>query len=281
MNAARFDIDRFALFNRGSFRLSTEPTRLGGIKVEEAKEIVAARAFWLAEFQKRLFAAGHTPVLILLHGPDAAGKDGLIRSVFSQISPVGIDVVSYKGPSQAGQTRGVLADAVAAIPPRGRIGVMNRSFYETIMYERAVADFSVGANVWRERTKTITDFESYLLRSGVKVIKIFLHISRAVQRERLSSRFNEPHKQWKLTHDDLEAHMHFDDHERAFEQAIGDTASTIAPWFVIPADNKWISRAITAEVIAHALRDVEAEYPASTVDPDFARDVLGLSPAAG
>ena len=276
MNAP-FDIDRFALFNRGPLRLSAEPTRLGGMRVDEAKEIVAQRALWLADFQKRLFAARQARILVLLHGADAAGKDGVIRTVFGKINPVGIDVVSYRGPSTAGQAQGVLADAVAAIPSRGRIGVMNRSFFETIMYERATAGGTIAPTEWRERTKTITDFESYLLRSGVKVIKIFLHISHGVQRERLTSRLIEPHKHWKLTNDDLAAHQHFDEHERAFEQAIGDTASASAPWYVIPADNKWVSRAIAAEVIAHALRDIHPDYPTARVDSRLAQQVLGLS----
>ena len=271
-----FGIDRFTVFARGPFRLADEPTRLGGIPVDRAKELIDDRAEWLGEFQKRLYADRQHRVLVLLHGADAAGKDGLIRTVFGKINPVGLDVACYRGPSPAGHARGVLADAVDAIPAIGRIGVMNRSFFETLMYERAVADRSDATIEWAERTKTIRDFESYLLRSGITVIKIFLHISRRVQRERLRSRFTEPHKRWKLTNDDLAAHRNFASHQSAFEQAIGDTASVDAPWYVIPADNKWIGRAVAAEAVARRLREVDAEYPPLNVDTQLAAEVLGL-----
>jgi len=223
----------------------------------------------MAEIQEKLYAENQHSLLIVLQAMDAAGKDGVIRHVMTGLNPQGTQVVSFKVPSSEENDHGYLWRINKALPRRGEIGIFNRSHYEDVLVARVhdLVRFSqmppelVTGRIWEQRYRQIRDFERYLGENGTTVVKVFLHVSRDEQRERLLDRINEPDKNWKFSSGDIEERKHWDKYMLAYEQMLEHTATEEAPWFVVPADNKWFSRYLVSQIVLEALQAIDPKIP--------------------
>jgi PPK2 family polyphosphate:nucleotide phosphotransferase len=204
---------------------------------------------------------------------DAAGKDGTIKHVMSGVNPQGVQVFSFKVPSDEELDHDFLWRSTKCLPERGRIGIFNRSYYEEVLVVKVHPDLLerqklppslVTKNIWSERYEDIRSFERYLSRNGVLIRKFFLHLSKHEQKQRLLSRLEEPDKNWKFSTADLHERKHWNDYVDAYEKLIRQTASEDAPWYVVPADHKWFTRLVVAEVIVEALESLKLSYPEVT-----------------
>ncbi len=246
----------------------------------EAEELLARGVQWLAEQQDMLLAQDRWALLLQFQAMDAAGKDGTIKHVMSGVNPQGVRVVSFKQPSAEELRHDFLWRHARETPPRGYIGIFNRSYYEEVLVVRVHRDAlererlppeALSDRIWDERLEDIRAYERYLARNGVVVLKFFLHISRKEQKRRFLERLDTPEKNWKFSAADVAERAHWDDYMRAYEEAIRATASKHAPWFVVPADHKWFSRLVVAGAIAEALSRLELTYPA--VDASRAKEL--------
>jgi PPK2 family polyphosphate:nucleotide phosphotransferase len=201
---------------------------------------------------------------------DAAGKDGTIKHVMSGINPQGCQVFSFKAPSNEELDHDYLWRTARALPERGRIGIFNRSYYEEVLVVRVHEEILksqklpaslITKNVWRERYEDISNFERYLSRNGVIIRKFFLHVSNEEQRQRFLSRLREPDKNWKFSMADAKERNCWDAYQEAYEDAIRETASDQAPWYVVPADHKWFTRMVVAAAVVDALEELDLKYP--------------------
>ena len=224
----------------------------------------------LRELQDRLYAQDRWAVLLIFQAMDAAGKDGTIKHVMSGINPQGCQVFSFKAPSNEELDHDYLWRAVRALPERGRIGIFNRSYYEEVLVVRVHEELLnaqklptslISKNIWRERYEDIHNFERYLTRNGVIVRKFFLHVSKEEQRQRFLSRLREPDKNWKFSLADAKERNCWEAYQEAYEDAIRQTASEHAPWYVVPADHKWFTRMVVSAAIVDALEELELSYP--------------------
>jgi PPK2 family polyphosphate:nucleotide phosphotransferase len=212
-------------------------------------------------------------VLLIFQAMDAAGKDGAIRHVMSGVNPQGCQVFSFKAPSAEELDHDFLWRSVKRLPERGRIGIHNRSYYEEVLIARVHPEILtrqrlptplMTEKIWEERYESIRDFERHLTRNGTVIRKFFLHVSKEEQKKRFLARLDEPEKNWKFSTADARERSFFDDYMHAYEEAIRATATPEAPWFVIPADNKWFTRLMVAAVIANALDNLDLYYPKMT-----------------
>jgi PPK2 family polyphosphate:nucleotide phosphotransferase len=201
---------------------------------------------------------------------DAAGKDGAIRHVMSGVNPQGCHVTSFKAPSAEELDHDYLWRTTKALPPRGMIGIFNRSYYEEVLVVRVHPELldkqklpgeSTNGDVWQQRFKQINNFEKYLTRNGVVIVKFFLNLSKEEQRKRFLARIDEPKKNWKFSVADYNERAHWDDYQTAFEDALNNTSTEWAPWFVIPADNKWFARLAVSEVLCTVLENLDPKFP--------------------
>lgn len=243
----------------------------GGLRRDEAEQRMQATVARAAELQLRLWAARRWSLLLILQGVDAAGKDGAIRHALTGLNPQGLRVVSFDVPSKAELAHDFLWRIHAALPPRGMVGVLNRSHYEDVIVPQldpeALANQRVppalmGPAIWTERLADIAAFEAYLGRQGVAIRKVLLHLSPEEQRERLLARLDDPTKQWKFELADLHGHDQYAATMAAYETAIAATSTKAAPWFVVPADHKWFARLCVAEIVCDALETLHPEPPA-------------------
>jgi len=218
----------------------------------------------LRELQHLLYADKRHSLLIVLQGLDASGKDGTIRHVMSGVNPQGCDVTSFKAPSADALARDFLWRIHRAAPPRGNIGIFNRSHYEDVLIVRV--HNLVPKSVWRHRYRQINEFERMLTENGVTILKFFLHISREEQRKRFEARIRDSSRNWKLSLPDFEERQHWDNYAAAYEEALRKCSTEAAPWYVIPANKKWFRNYLVAELVVHALNDMRLKYPAPTVD---------------
>ena len=230
----------------------------------------------LAELQDRLYADDRYSVLIIFQALDAAGKDGTIKHVMTGVNPAGRQVFSFKAPSAEELDHDFLWRYAKSLPERGRIGIFNRSYYEEVLVVRVHPEFlekqhlpvkNFDRTFWRTRFDTINGFERHLTRSGTVVIKFFLHVSKAEQRRRLVDRLHKPEKHWKFSYNDLQERRLWKEYIAAFEDALTHTSTRDAPWYVIPADQKWVMRALVSHVIVHRLQVLNLRYP----KPDAAK----------
>lgn len=230
------------------------------------KEDIAA----LTETQQVLWADKRYAVLIILQAMDAAGKDGTIRHVMSGVNPQGCEVHSFGPPSDEELGHHFLWRPTRYLPARGRIGIFNRSYYEETLVVRVHPEYLEPQNLppgprderfWRQRFEDINSFEHSLNRNGTCVIKFFLHVSKNEQKSRFLDRLNEPDKHWKFNAKDVEERGHWDEYMRCFEETLTATSTEWAPWYVIPADNKWFTRACVADIIATRIGDLDLSYP--------------------
>jgi PPK2 family polyphosphate:nucleotide phosphotransferase len=275
-NAGRF-AKPYRVTDGQKFRLKDiDPADTGPLKSEDkprAKEALQVGIDVLAELQDMLYAQDKWAVLLIFQAMDAAGKDGAIKHVMSGVNPQGCEVYSFKSPTVNELDHDYLWRTHMRVPERGRIGIFNRSYYEEVLVVRVHPELLhhqklppkvVGKDVWDDRYKDIRSFERYLARNGVAICKFFLHVSRDEQKRRFLERLEEPEKNWKFSANDVRERPFWKDYMRAYEDAIRETAAPHAPWYVVPADNKWFTRVVVAAAIIDTLAGLDLHYPKVT-----------------
>jgi PPK2 family polyphosphate:nucleotide phosphotransferase len=233
--------------------------RLGADAKADGVERLAELVETLGLLHNRLYAAASHALLLVLQGMDASGKDGVIRSVFTGVNPQGCRVESFKAPTPAELAHDYLWRVHAQCPSRGEIGIFNRSHYEDVVVVRVRK--LVDEQTWRRRYTHIRAFEQLLHDEGTKVVKVFLHESKDAQRKRLQERLDDPEKRWKFRAGDLDDRALWDDFQEAYEDAIRETSTEDAPWFVVPADHNWSRNLCVAEILVHALEQLHPAVP--------------------
>ena len=235
-----------------------------------AKEALAMGVDVLAELQDMLYAQDSWAVLLIFQAMDAAGKDGAIKHVMSGVNPQGCQVFSFKSPTSEDLDHDYLWRCIKCLPERGRIGIFNRSYYEETLVVRVHREFLekqklppdlITKDIWKERFQDIRSFERYLTRNGVAIRKFFLHVSNKEQKKRFLERIEEPEKNWKFSANDAKERQHWDDYMEAYEDMIRSTATKAAPWYIVPADNKWFTRVVVAAAVVEALDSLNLKYP--------------------
>jgi len=272
--AARTLSKPYRVTNGKGFRLKdVDPGDTGDFKSADKprlKEALQTGVAALAALQSKLYAQDRWSVLLVFQAMDAAGKDGTIKHVMSGINPQGCQVTSFKGPSSEELDHDYLWRCQKRLPERGRIGIFNRSYYEETLVVRVHPAFLAGQklpekcvtkHIWDERFQDIRAFERYLARNGTIVLKFFLHVSKEEQRKRFLERIDLPEKNWKFSSADMKERGFWDDYQTAYEETIRETASKEAPWFVVPADNKWFTRLVVAAAVIDALDSLDLHYP--------------------
>ena len=230
----------------------------GGEKEQGEVRLVELRGK-LAQLQERLFAEGEQKVLVVLQAMDAAGKDSTDRDVLSSTNPMGVHSYGFGRPSDEELAHDYLWRIHAHTPAKGQIAIFNRSHYEDVLVVR-INDL-VKKDRWKKRYRHIRDFESMLVDEGVTVIKFFLNLSRGAQREQLQQRLDEEQKRWKFDPRDLDVREQWDDYMEAYEDAIRETSTKDAPWYIIPADRRWYRKLAVAEILVDTLKDLDPKYP--------------------
>jgi len=213
----------------------------------------------LSDLQYLLFAEHRRRLLVVLQAMDTGGKDSTIRRVFGPINPQGVKVTGFKVPTAEELAHDFLWRIHQRVPGAGEIGVFNRSHYEDVLVVRVHQ--LVPENVWRERYRQIVDFERHLVRTGTVIRKFYLHISRDEQKKRLETRLHNPRKRWKMSRADLAERQHWDHYIAAYEEALARTSTRWAPWYVVPADRKWVRDYIVASVLVSTLEDLDLQLP--------------------
>jgi PPK2 family polyphosphate:nucleotide phosphotransferase len=251
-----------------------ELAEAGKDKVKErAQEVLEENLAELAEVQQLLYADDRYSLLIVFQAMDAAGKDGTIRHVMSGVNPQGCQVFCFKKPSDEELDHNFLWRYMRSLPERGRIGIFNRSYYEDVLVVKVhpevlerqkLPDGKRGKSFWAARYDDINAFERHLVRNGTVVLKFFLHVSKAEQKKRFLERLERPEKNWKFSAADLVERGFWDDYVDAYEDAIAATSTEWAPWYVIPADHKWATRTVVADIIIRTLKDLDLRYPEPT-----------------
>jgi PPK2 family polyphosphate:nucleotide phosphotransferase len=235
-----------------------------------AREMLEAGVEVLAELQDVLYAQDQWSILLIFQAMDAAGKDGAIKHVMSGVNPQGCQVFSFKSPSTQDLKHDYLWRCLKCLPERGRIGIFNRSYYEETLVVRVHSELLdkqkiprdlITKNIWEERYEDIRNVERYLARNGVVIRKFFLHVSEGEQKKRFLDRIHNPAKNWKFSSADSRERGFWKDYMDAYEQMIRNTATEYAPWYVIPADNKWFTRVAVAAVVIEALASLDLQYP--------------------
>jgi PPK2 family polyphosphate:nucleotide phosphotransferase len=261
----------FRVTKGSKFRMKDyDPADTRNLKKEDAAELHEAGVKVLTGLQQTLYAQDRWGLLLIFQGMDAAGKDGVIKHVMSGVNPQGCDVWSFKQPSAEELDHDYLWRCHKVVPERGKIGIFNRSYYEEVLILRVHKKILQGErlpeelltkDLWVERYEDINNFERYLTRNGIIVLKFFLHISKGEQKNRFLARLDDPQKNWKFSAADIAERSYWKDYQNAYEEMIQGTASKYAPWYVIPADNKWFSRAAVASAVITALNDLKLSVP--------------------
>ena len=274
LKQARKYSEPFCITNGKKFRLKdVDPGDTLDFESDEkpkAQDALAAGVEALVELQEKLWAQDRWAVLIIFQAMDAAGKDGAIKHVLSGVNPQGCEVTSFKAPSAEELDHDFLWRCAKRLPERGRIGIFNRSYYEETLVVRVHQNFLAGQklpqdlktkNIWKRRFRDITNFERYLTHNGILVLKFFLHVSKGEQQKRFLERIDDPSKNWKFSLNDVREREHWDDYMDAYEQTIRHTAAKYAPWYVVPADNKWFTRLVVAAAIVENVNALDLEFP--------------------
>ena len=264
----------YAITDGEKFRLEDvdpgDTASLGAEDKPRAKEALQTGVEALAELQDMLYAQDRWAVLIIFQAMDAAGKDGAIKHVMSGVNPQGCQVASFKAPSAEDLDHDYLWRCQKHLPERGRIGIFNRSHYEEVLVVRVHEELLrkqklppelITKDIWKDRLRDIRGFERYLGGNGILVRKFYLHVSKKEQKKRFLERIDEPEKNWKFSSADARERGHWKDYMKAYESAIRHTATKDAPWYVVPADNKWFTRIVVAAAIIDALASLDLHYP--------------------
>jgi PPK2 family polyphosphate:nucleotide phosphotransferase len=255
-----------------TFRLKDyDPGDTGGLKdKDDAQKLLQGGVETLSQLQETLYAQDRWGMLLIMQGMDAAGKDGVIEHVMSGVNPQGCDVWSFKQPSAEELDHDYLWRCHKVVPERGKIGIFNRSYYEEVLVLRVhpkllqgekLPEKLVDKNIWEERYEDINAFERYLSRNGIVVLKFFLHLSKKEQKNRFLARLEDANKNWKFSMADVTERGYWKDYQKAYEEMVQNTASKHAPWYVVPADNKWFTRVAVASAIVTALHDLDLAVP--------------------
>ena len=274
IQAARKISRPYRVTNGKKFRLKDiDPSDTGELKSDDkprAKEALQSGVQALAALQDILYAQDKWSVLLVFQAMDAAGKDGAIKHVMSGVNPQGCEVSSFKSPTSEDLDHDYLWRCLKRLPERGRIGIFNRSYYEETLVVRVHPEFlagqklpkeCVGKKIWEERFQDIRAFERYLRRNGTLVVKFFLHVSKDEQKRRFMERLEDTDKNWKFSVNDAKERGFWDDYMKAYDDMIRETATDNAPWYVVPADNKWFTRIVVAGAVINALDSLDLEYP--------------------
>jgi PPK2 family polyphosphate:nucleotide phosphotransferase len=260
-----------------------DPGDTGGYdKPENAAELLQEGVEFLSAYQDRLYAEGSQALLVVLQALDAAGKDSTIKHVMTGVNPQGCQVTSFKAPSAEELSHDYLWRAVRALPPRGHIGIFNRSYYEEVLVVRVHPEFltpqrlparTLGKKLWTQRFREINNFEQHLVENGFPVVKIFLHVSQEEQCRRQLERIDTPDKNWKFNAGDLKERGFWDAYMAAYRDVLSRTSTPWAPWHVVPADHKWFARLAVAAIIADRLIEMDPQYP--TIDEAGRQELAG------
>ncbi|GAC1642356.1 MAG: polyphosphate kinase 2 family protein [Candidatus Acidiferrum sp.] len=264
--------DPYRITDGDKFRVKDfNPADTGKLKSKDnATELLDQGVELLSRMQEKLYAQDRWALLVVIQAMDAAGKDGAIKHVMSGINPQGCDVHSFKAPSPEELNHDFLWRAHKAVPERGKIGIFNRSYYEEVLvvrvHENILASQKlpqplVTKDIWRERFEDIRRFERYLTRNGVVVVKFFLNISRKEQKKRFLERLDDSKKNWKFSMADVKERGYWKDYQAAYEEMIRNTSTKYAPWYVVPADNKWYTRLIVASAVIETLDRLDLHFP--------------------
>lgn len=262
----------FRIENGKKFRLKdVDPAYTGHWKSKEHAEAALAEGIvHTAELQDKLYAQDNWALLLIFQAMDAAGKDGAVKHVMSGVNPQGCQVHSFKAPSEVELQHDFLWRTTCDLPERGHIGIFNRSYYEEVLIVRVHPEILkgektppslVGKDIWDERFEDIRCFERHMARNGTVIRKFFLHLSKKEQKKRFLARLDEPEKNWKFSANDIHERKYWDDYQDAYEDMIRNTATKHAPWYVVPADNKWFTRLVISTVIVDALESLDLAYP--------------------
>jgi len=251
-------------------KISTEYK--GKLTKEEGVQLLIAEKEKLRELQEKLYADGSKSLLVILQAMDAAGKDSLIEHVFGGVNPQGCNVTSFKAPSSKEYSHDFLWRHYLALPQKGMIGIFNRSHYESVLVCKVHPEYNLSektwssvkefdAKFWENRYESIRNFEQHLSQNGTTIVKIFLNVSKDEQKKRLLDRIDEQEKNWKFSAADLPERALFPKYMEAYETAINETSKDYAPWYVLPADNKWFARVAAIQIIIDTLEKMDLKYP--------------------
>ena len=265
---------RYRIDKGKNFRLKdVDPGDTAGMKSEfkeEAQVLLREGVKQLADLQDKLYAQDHWGLLLIFQAMDAAGKDGTIKHVMSGVNPQGVQVYSFKQPSAEELDHDFLWRCMKCVPERGRIGIFNRSYYEEVLVVRVHPEYlqaeripeeCKGKGIWNRRFEDISTYEQYLSNNGIAVCKFFLHVSKKEQKKRFLERLDKPEKNWKFSAADVKERQCWDDYMDAYEDMIQNTATKFAPWYVVPADNKWFTRLVVSAAVTDALLEIDPKYP--------------------
>ena len=269
-------IDKFRVREGAKLNLKNYKTDdTDGLKdKDEAKEALANNIKRMSELQDTLYAQDTKALLIIFQAMDAAGKDSAIEHVMSGVNPQGVQVTSFKQPSFEELDHDYLWRCAKNMPERGRIGIFNRSHYEEVLVvrvhpaiiqgQRLPDEIKSDKNIWKQRFKQIRNYEDYLADNGTHIIKFFLHVSKEEQKKRFLARIDTPDKNWKFSSSDVKERAFWDDYMKAYKEAIENTSTDKAPWYIIPADKKWFTRLAVSEVIVEKMKSMKLHYPVVT-----------------
>ena len=266
------DLEKRFRVTQKDFRLADcDPADTAGMDEDDARRRREHDLKRLAELQERLFAERTRGLLVVLQGLDASGKDGTIAHVMRAVNPQAVSVTCFKQPTATELAHDFLWRVQQALPPRGHIGVFNRSHYEEVVVVRVHPEYLAAQAIepgraahrefWEQRFEDIVAWERHLARDGTRVVKLFLHISKEEQRRRFLARAEEERKMWKFSAGDVAERAHWDQDQRAYDEALRATSTAEAPWYVVPADHKWFLRTAVAAIIAAHLRAMDPRYP--------------------
>lgn len=265
------DIHKYKIDPDSDFRLSDfKPDDSGNLNSkEDAEKSLAGNIELMAKLQDILAAQDKYALLIIFQAMDTAGKDGAIKHVMAGLNPQSTHVHSFKQPSHEELDHDYLWRTSKNLPERGQIGIFNRSYYEEVLVVKVhdlvknqqIPGEFINDDIWKNRYRQIRDFEKYLFENGIIVVKFFLHISKDEQKRRLIDRIDDKSKNWKFSAADIKERQFWDDYQRCYQEAIRETSTKHAPWYVIPSNKKWYSRLVISEVIAHTMQKLELEYP--------------------
>ena len=263
--------DNYIVNNK--FSISDADTEYkGNLSKDDGKKILEDEKVKLRELQEKLYADGSKSLLIVIQAMDAAGKDSLIEHVFGGVNPQGCEVTSFKAPSSKEYSHDFLWRHYIALPEKGKIGIFNRSHYESVLVCKVHPEYNLSEKVWKSisdfddkfwgnRYESIQNFEKHLAENGTTIVKIFLNVSKKEQKKRFLDRIDEQDKNWKFSLGDLPERALWDKYMKAYEEAINETSKKHAPWFVIPADDKWFARVAAIQIIIDAMEKMDLKYP--------------------
>jgi PPK2 family polyphosphate:nucleotide phosphotransferase len=262
---------KFQVSSNSKLSFSKFPTDYSGEfkSKKEAIKLLKKNIERMTELQDKLYAQDKYSLLIIFQAMDAAGKDGTIKHVMSGLNPQGTQVSSFKQPSKEELDHTYLWRINKALPEKGRIGIFNRSHYEEVLIVRVhdlikfqkIPDQFNNKNIWKQRYEQINNFEEYLYKNGIVVIKFFLHVSKEEQKKRFLERIEDPAKNWKFSSGDIEERKYWDEYQKIYQEVISATSKKHSPWYIIPADKKWFARLAVSDIIVREMKKLKPEYP--------------------